>query len=172
MPKLFLVRHGEPRLAGTLLGRLDPPLSERGLEQARAALSEMDAAIAYVSPLRRAQQTASFLPASIPRVTLPDLPEVSLGDWEGLTWAEVEQAWPDAAARKLANWFNVPAPGGETWDQVRERAQRVMDRVRAGPFPAVIVAHHGINAVLSHLVCGADPCGHAQTYCEVVHHDF
>lgn len=171
MPKLFLVRHGEPLNKGLLLGRMDPELSVAGHAAARAALGTLEAAIAYVSPLQRAQQTASYLPGPVPRVTLEELPEISLGEWEGLHWSEVEARWPDLAQRKLERWFEVPAPGGEAWDAVLARATAAIERIRQGPFPAVVVAHHGINSVLTSLVTGCDPHTHKQAYCEVFCHE-
>lgn len=172
MPKLLLVRHGEPVEKGLLLGRRDPGLSETGHRVAREQLALLEAAIAYVSPLRRAQETASYLPAQIPRVTLDDLPEIGLGEWEGLNWNQVEERWPDVAKAKLERWWDIPAPGGETRDEVFGRAQRALDRVAQGPYPAIIVAHHGINGVLRSLLTQCDPHIHKQAYCEVFCHEF
>jgi broad specificity phosphatase PhoE len=171
MPQLLLIRHGEPEGKGRLLGRCDPGLSPAGHDAARQALAHIEAAIAYVSPLQRAQQTAAYLPAHIPRVTLPQLPEISLGEWEGLLWAEVEQRWPELACQKLERWLDIPAPGGEPWPEVLARATSVLEIVRRGPFPAVIVAHHGINSVLSSLLTGCDPHTHQQAYCQIFHHE-
>ncbi|HUQ91242.1 MAG TPA: histidine phosphatase family protein [Bryobacteraceae bacterium] len=172
MPQLLLVRHGEPELTGTLLGRKDPALSEEGRRAARLALGRLEGAFAYVSPLRRAQETAAFLPESIPRVTLPELAEICLGEWEGLKWSEVEERWPELAQQKLERWLDVPAPGGETRQQVFARAATVIERIRLGPLPAIVVAHHGINSVLSELASGCDPHVHKQAYCEVICHEF
>jgi broad specificity phosphatase PhoE len=168
MPELLLVRHAEPERKGVLLGRLDPVLSAAGHQRAARTMPELRAAAAYVSPLRRAQQTASYLAAGIPRVTLPDLAEVGLGDWEGLLWEDVELQWPELSRRKIERWFDVPAPGGEGWAEVHARARRVLEIVRSGPAPAIVVAHLGINAMLLHCVTGRDPQSHCQDYCDVV----
>lgn len=172
MPKLRLVRHAEPEVKGILLGRLDVGLSEEGLRCSSRALGALEGAIAYVSPLRRAQQTAAFLPPATPRLTLEDLTEIGLGQWEGKTWAEVETEWPELAARKLADWFAVAAPGGESFDQVQQRARRVWARLRSGPSPAIVVAHQGINAVLAAIVSGSDPRAFQQDYCAVFEYDY
>ena len=61
--KLLLIRHAEPDTAGG--PRPDPPLSERGREQGAALaawLAGEDLAAVYTSPLRRARETAAFLP--------------------------------------------------------------------------------------------------------------
>jgi broad specificity phosphatase PhoE len=168
MPELLLVRHAEPERKSVLLGRLDPVLSAAGHHCAAQKMPELRAAVAYVSPLRRAQQTASYLDADIPRVTLPDLAEVDLGDWEGLLWEDVELQWPELARRKIERWFDVPAPGGEGWADVHARARRVLEIIRNGPAPAIVVAHLGINSMLRHCMTGCDPQSHCQQYCEVI----
>jgi broad specificity phosphatase PhoE len=157
MPQLFLVRHGEPELKGTLLGRRDPGLSAEGRLAAQAALAGMSAAVAYVSPLRRAQETAAFLPPEIRRITVDALAEIGLGEWEGLEWREVEARWPDVARRKMERWFDIPAPGGETWQQVAARAASAIEQILSGQFPAVVVAHLGINSALTAQLTGCDP---------------
>ncbi len=55
--------------------------------------------------------------AGYPYGTDPDLIECDFGEWEGLTFAEVRDAWSDA----LAEWLASPAvapPGGESFDAV------------------------------------------------------
>lgn len=171
MPKLFLVRHGEPERKGVLLGQLDVGLSQEGFSRAREVLCAFEAAVCYVSPLRRARQTADCLPPSIPRVLLPDLTEIGLGDWEGLSWSEVEDHWPDMALKKLHNWFGVPPPGGEHWNIIRSRAELALARIRQGPFPALAIGHQGLHAVLHFLLTGHRPEEFLQNYCEVLSYD-
>jgi len=164
----YLVRHGEPALTGVLLGRMDPGLSAAGRAAARAALAGLRAAIAYVSPLRRALETAEFLPGDIERRILPDLIEVGQGDWEGLRWDEIEARDPELARTRLARWLEVPAPRGEPWAHVLARARAAAEIVSSGPLPAVVVAHHGINSALAHVIAGVDPAAFVQAYCEVI----
>ncbi len=168
MPELLLVRHAEPDWKGALLGRRDCGLSEQGRDAAAKAIPPIRAAAAYISPLRRARETASLLDPSILRTTVEELAEIGLGQWEGKTWPEVEDQWPELARRKMQDWFGVPAPGGETWDQALERARAALARIRQGPFPAVAVAHLGINAALAYLITGHDPKQHVQQYCEIL----
>jgi broad specificity phosphatase PhoE len=164
MPNLFVVRHAEPERRGVMLGRTDSPLSAAG-RAAAAQLSLLQAAIVYSSPLRRARETAAYIDA--PLDILYDLSEVSYGEWEGLTWDQIEAAWPDLARQKLEHWLSVPAPGGETWEEVQARASRALQRIRSGPFPAIVVAHFGINSELLRQAAGLDPLQFKQAYCEV-----
>ncbi|HBY62611.1 MAG TPA: hypothetical protein DEH78_22550 [Solibacterales bacterium] len=166
MRSLYVIRHGEPALKGVMLGRVDPPLSEAGREAARAALSDLQVDLVYASPLRRARETAAFINA--PCRIVDDLAEMAYGDWEGLAWAEIEGRWPDLVARKMADWWAVTPPGGETREQVAVRAARALDVIRQGPFPAAVVAHGGLNAELLWQASGRDPLRITQAYCEII----
>jgi broad specificity phosphatase PhoE len=169
---LYLVRHGEPTLTGVLLGRNDPGLSPAGHESARACLAGLQGAIAYVSPLRRARETAEYLDAAIPRGIVPELAEVCLGEWEGLRWTEVEARYPDMARRKAERWFDVTPPGGETWDEIRARAEQALAIATSGPSPAIVVAHQGINSVIAHLLAGIACLSYSQAYCQIIRYEF
>jgi broad specificity phosphatase PhoE len=159
MPTLYVVRHAEPEIRGVLLGHTDPGLSEAG--RAQAALLRLPEAMLYVSPLRRARETA---PGA--RV-VHDLREISYGDWDGLSWSEIEKRWPGAAAAKLEDWAGVTPPNGEEWSAFENRVATALAVVLAGPSPAVIVAHLGVNAVIASRLAGADPFCFQQQYCEI-----
>ena len=164
--RLYLVRHAEPTLAGRFIGRTDPPLSDNGLLQA-ATLSSLAVDHVYVSPLRRAQQTAAFIGTA--STTLDDLAELHFGDWEGLTWAEIAARDPDLAVRKLANWFAEPAPNGETLDELMNRLRGVLHLIQSGPHARVaVVAHAVVNGAIRSLLAGGDPAAYRQQYVEIV----
>ncbi|MBY0503337.1 MAG: histidine phosphatase family protein [Bryobacteraceae bacterium] len=162
--RLYLVRHAEPTLAGRFIGRTDPPLSDNGRTQA-AALVSLQVDQVYVSPLQRAQQTAAFIAA--PQTTLDELAELHFGDWEGLTWAEIAARDPELAERKLANWFSVPAPNGETLAELLVRLGRALEKIPPQPRVA-IVAHAVVNGALRSLLTGGDPASYRQQYAEVI----
>ncbi len=151
MPSLFLVRHAEPAITGVLLGSLDPPLSEAGRRHAAALLNGVSLAIVYSSPLRRAMETARALARGAPIEVLEDLREVSHGDWDGLTWSEIESRDPDLARRKLADWRGVTAPRGEPWSEFAARVKRAFEQISRGPRPAAIVAHAAVNQFLGNV---------------------
>jgi len=162
---LFLVRHAEPALTGVLLGRADPPLSETGRRAAREALAGLAVAVVYASPLRRSLETALAIPAK--RVVLDELTEISLGEWDGLRWDEIERRDPELARRKIAGWLGVTPPGGEEWDHFAARVAGALERIRRGPLPAAVVGHVAVNAVLAHLLAGRDQASFVQEYCEM-----
>jgi broad specificity phosphatase PhoE len=170
------VRHAEPETTGLLLGRSDPGLSEAGRAQAATLLASLNVAAIYSSPLRRARETAQLAIESGASqhcrcvIVLDDLTEITYGDWDGLAWPEIECRWPDLAARKLADWPRVTPPGGESWQLFTERVHRALERIRLGPFPAMVVAHSTVNSVLHHDLVGGDPftflqhCGEIRRY--------
>lgn len=166
MPQLYLIRHAAPESTGVLLGRSDPPLSAEG--RAQALNIRIDCARLYTSTLRRARETAALMSHGRPIFEWPELAEMSLGLWDGLAWSEIEGQWPDLAASKLKDWFGVTPPGGESWDEVCERVERIYGLIRRGPMPAAVVAHVGINAALAYIAAGYDPLKFHQEYCGVV----
>ncbi|HVN62556.1 MAG TPA: histidine phosphatase family protein [Gaiellaceae bacterium] len=102
MTELLLVRHAETEWnrEGRWQGHADPPLNEAGRAQAqalaRSLVGERVDAI-YSSDLRRAAETAEILAAALglPVTTDPDLREIDVGSWSGLTREEVAVQFPD-----------------------------------------------------------------------------
>lgn len=147
-----LLRHGETahtrdkRFSGS--GGDDPSLSEAGHAQVEAVASALAAArgidAVVSSPLVRTQQTAAAAAAALGLdVEVDDgIAECAFGEWEGLTFAEVESTWPDALAAWLGS-TSVAPPGGESFDEVTRRVQRSRDRIReAHPGRTVLVVSH------------------------------
>ena len=169
MPKLYLVRHAEPELTGVLLGACDPPLCEAG-RRASAAIQLPGVAVIYTSELRRARETAAAI-ATVPVIVDADLNEISYGTWDGLSWDSIVQQFPDEAEAKLADWRGVTPPGGEDWVRFEQRVGRAVGRIRAGVFPAAVVAHVTVNAVISSIFSNTEQSLFMQEYGEVVVHD-
>lgn len=165
MPKLYLVRHAEPAMAGVLLGACDPGLSEAGRRASRGIV--LDVAVIYTSALRRARETAEGVDSTAPRVILPELNEISYGEWDGRRWSDLEAAFPEQAAAKIADWRGVTPPGGEPWAHFEDRVRRAWTRIQAGPFPAAVVGHWAVNAILANTVTGGGASQFQQGYCEV-----
>lgn len=165
MATLFLIRHAEPFITGTFLGQTDPPLSPAGHVQAKEALSSLKVTVAYVSPLRRARETAAYLQSR--QITLSELQEIHFGEWTGKTWQQIETNWPALAQEKAANWLNVTPPGGESWTDFLRRVHTAWRCIRNGPSPAAVVAHAGVNAALAYLIEGHSPLQFKQAYTKV-----
>ncbi len=163
MAKFILVRHGESvwNSERRIQGNLDPELSERGKRQTdllvarlRTFMSSAVAAV-YSSPLRRAAQTAAEIAAAyrLPVFHDPDLCEMSLGKWEGMTVAEIQSAFPGRYEKWLEDPLASPAPGGEDLRAFDRRVQAALERMqRSHPGADLIVVSHGgvIKALLCH----------------------
>lgn len=163
LPALYLIRHGEPSITGVLLGHKDPPLSESGRLQMRSL--HVSADVYYTSPLCRARESADL--CGTPIVVLPELAEITLGEWDGRSWSEIETAYPSIARQKAADWTGVTPPGGETWEHFTERVDHALDVIRRGPLPAAVVAHVGVNAWIAHRIAGVDPLTFQQEYGQI-----
>ncbi|MDD7939665.1 histidine phosphatase family protein [Actinomycetospora lutea] len=159
--RLVLARHGRTlwNAESRMQGRLDPDLDEVGRAQALAAaplLAAYAPALLVASDQVRAWRTAEAVAKEAELVPRPEprLRETSLGDWEGLTGAEVEAGWPGG----LSSWGSDPAwapPGGESRVAVAERALPVLaelDEELAGSDErqtAMVVAHGGTISALT-----------------------
>ena len=162
----LLLRHGETvhttekRFSGA--GGDDPPLNERGSEQARraaAALHRRGGVDAVVSsPLRRALQTAEVVAGVLGvDVRLEEgFRECAFGAWDGRTFAQVQQEWP----AELAAWLgstSVAPPGGESFDALAERVQVARDKAiaRYASRTVLVVSHVTPIKQLVRLALGA-----------------
>jgi ribonuclease H / adenosylcobalamin/alpha-ribazole phosphatase len=164
---VHLIRHAEPEVRGVLLGRTDVALRADAIPSA-----EFSVATVFASPLRRARRTAELLFPNQPVTLLDGLAERDLGDWEGHSWSEVEHGWPDMARSAAADWFATTPPRGESWDCFVERVVSTWHVVRQAEKPIAVVAHVGVNAVLSQSIAGCNPAGFQQAYLEVLTLEF
>jgi len=175
MHSIYLIRHEEPELRGRFIGRTDPPLTAAGQRSAVAKLAGLEFAAIYVSPLRRARQTAGAIGGGVTPVVIPELAEIDFGEWEGFTWQEIQERWPNAACRKVEDWLGVTTPGGESWIDFCARVDRALDTILAGPMPTAVVAHMVVNSAIAARLLGSDPKQFRQDYgeiltCEAPHH--
>jgi broad specificity phosphatase PhoE len=153
MAELILLRHGETEWSRDRrhTGRTDLPLTTRGEDQARAlapALKDRTFSLVLVSPAERARHTAEL--AGLTGVeTDPDLWEWDYGGYEGITTADIRAERPGWYL-----WRDGVIPGdaehpGETIEQVAERADRVIARVRDVEGTVALVAHGHFLRVLT-----------------------
>ncbi len=146
----LLLRHGETALSAErrFAGRGDIPLTEEGLRQAAAAAERLAARggidVIVTSPLQRARQTAEAVARATgaPLQAEDGLAEIDFGKWEGLTFAEASERWPD----ELSSWMgNVDAapPGGESFAAAIHRVNAALDRLLAEhPFRTLLLVSH------------------------------
>ena len=130
MMKLLLIRHGQTdwNLLGKYQGQTDIALSGEGIRQAdllaqNFPVDTLD--IIYTSDLQRAFMTAERLAEkfSAPLYADKALRELNFGAWEGLTYQEIAERWP----QEVKNLFGAPEklqiPEGETFLMLQRRAR-------------------------------------------------
>ena len=155
---VYYLRHGETdwNVAGRLQGRRDVPLNARGRGQASrcgeilrdlfARESRDPASLDYQSsPLGRARESMDLARAALGLAAdgyriEPALTEISFGDWEGFTIAQLhERDPPGIAAREHDKWHFLP-PGGESYKMVAARMRAWYDGLTCD---TVVAAHGG-----------------------------
>jgi len=165
MGNLILLRHGETEWSrlGRHTGRTDLPLTPKGEATAAAlapVLAKLNITATFTSPAQRAEHTASLagLPNTVPD---PDLWEWDYGGYEGRTTQEIQAERPGWYL-----WRDGVIPGGaghpgEMVEQVGERTDRVLARVR--PLlergNVALVAHAHVLRVLTARWLQLDPSG-------------
>lgn len=159
MTTLILARHGETdwNRDGRFQGHADPPLNDRGREQAQSlaeALAEQRLDAIYSSDLRRAHETALVVAArkGLEVVVDPDLRERDVGEWSGLTLPEIEERFPE----ELRRFREEGASVGESREALSERIVAAVRRIAAA-YPrghVLIVTHGGALRTLRHAAGG------------------
>jgi probable phosphoglycerate mutase len=162
--RIIAIRHGETEwnVQTRIQGQIDIGLNERGRWQAvRAgqALAGESLAAVYASDLQRAWDTARQVaaPASAPLHAEPGLRERHFGCFQGQTFREIEQAWPEQARQwrqRVPDWS--PPEGGESLLALRARVGQTVDRIAARHLGEliVLVAHGGVLDALYRLATG------------------
>ncbi|GGU52464.1 bifunctional RNase H/acid phosphatase [Streptomyces albospinus] len=170
VPATFvLLRHGETaltpekRFSGS--GGTDPELSAAGRRQAEAtaaALAARGTIQAVVSsPLRRCRETADAVAARLGLdVRVEDgLRETDFGAWEGLTFAEVRERFPEDLDAWLGSAKAAPSGGGESFAAVARRVAVARDKLiaRYAGRTVLLVTHVTPIKTLVRLALGAPP---------------
>ena len=157
--KLILARHGETQLNrdGRVQGINDTPLNATGRAQARAlaaALSDDLPFLLYGSTVARATETAQVISEALRvRFTpLRGLEEMDVGRLLGLTGQEMRRRFPDIMRRWAENPAPVQMPGGESLQEVQDRAWRaVTELVDGHPDETVVAVTH--NFTIQTIIC-------------------
>ncbi|WP_105971562.1 bifunctional RNase H/acid phosphatase [Streptomyces geranii] len=164
-----LLRHGETpltpqkRFSGS--GGTDPSLSDVGRDQAERAAASLavrgtiEAIVA--SPLTRTRQTAAAVATRLGLdVTIDDgLRETDFGAWEGLTFGEVRERYPDDMNTWLADPEAEPTGGGESFAATARRMAVTRDKLVAAYAgrTVLLVTHVTPIKTLVRLALGAPP---------------
>ncbi len=161
--RIIFIRHGETDWNVTLQyqGQAQIPLNERGRQQARLAgerLRRLKASALYSSDIVRAWETAQIVGPLIglePQ-PMPELREIDVGQWEGLTPEELYRRFPDHMREYERDPARTVRKGGESYAQLQERALMALQQI-AETYPSdetVLTVSHGgtIRAILCHVI--------------------
>ncbi|WP_234416966.1 histidine phosphatase family protein [Loktanella sp. Alg231-35] len=143
MTRLWMVRHG-PTHAKTMVGWSDLPADLSDTAAVARLRAHLPDAPVVSSDLSRATATADAL---TPQTRLPhdsDLREINFGQWELRTFAEVEAEDPTTIRAYWETPGHVAPPDGESWNAVRARVDKAVDRyLQQAHEDLIIVAHFG-----------------------------
>ena len=158
--KFYLLRHGETdwNKLGKFQGLTDVSLNARGMAQAQEsalAALEWEHSIIYASPLTRTVQVAEEVRklSGAPVVTDPGLRELSLGDLEGVTGAEMRAGWAEVYNAWRENPAEVAMPNGESLAQLQRRAwDSILEIENSHPSAqGIVVVSH--NFAIRTIIC-------------------
>lgn len=158
LPLVYLARHGNTAWthSGQHTGLTDLPLTadgERNAVRLGDRLKGLTFAKVFTSPLQRAARTCELAGFAGVAETDPDLVEWNYGEYEGLTSSQILQQRPD--------WdlFRDGCPGGESPEQIGERAYHVLQRIRGTKGDVLVFSSGHFIRVLAACWLGLGPAG-------------
>jgi broad specificity phosphatase PhoE len=170
---IFLIRHGatDANLARPYIlqgSGINLPLSAIGREQLTATaqkLANIPLDGIFCSPLLRAQESAQIVaqPHHLTPELIPEITEINVGEWEGLSWDKIQVRDPEAYAQFQADSAQTPYKGGENYSDVATRVWPVFQKLAATQVGkrVAIVAHNIVNRVILAHALGV-PLAHAK----------
>ena len=169
--RLILVRHGQTdyNLHRRYQGKRNVSLNQTGREQTkrlanRLSAEKMDSL--HSSDLTRCVQTAESI-AGIHSLKIHEdacWRELSFGEWEGMSYAEIEAAWPELLQKWQTDPAHVSPPKGESFVQLAARVSSALDEMRShhAEQTVLLVTHGGVIRALLCLALGIDLNRHWQ----------
>lgn len=172
--QVYLIRHGETEDGDTrrYKGHTEVPLSVNGIKQIKRLANYLhhnseqraqkpvpgvvqgntDVTVIYTSDLCRAVKSAEIIaePYGLKPIIVEGLRERNFGVWEGMTFDEIKERWPDAFKAWADNPLKFSPMEGESTIEVRDRALKTFNDIveRHKGEMIAIVAHGGINRVI------------------------
>ncbi|MFB8190437.1 histidine phosphatase family protein [Microbacterium sp. NPDC055988] len=162
--RLLLARHGQTvwNVEHRLQGQLDSPLTDEGIAQAHAIadrIGHVGVLTVCSSPLGRALRTAVIIADRLGAevVEVPELADLDHGALAGMTWDEIDAAYPTTREERAANRYGWAFPGGESYAQARSRARKALSSCGwASDGTPLVVSHEMIGRMLRAELRGLD----------------
>jgi alpha-ribazole phosphatase/probable phosphoglycerate mutase len=155
--RLYLVRHGQVAdgHAHRYHGNNDIGLSQQGvrqLEKLADQLKSVPLAAVYASDLTRSREGAEILcqGRNLTLEAIPEFREIHFGVWEGLTFGEITERYPEELRARFNDLAAYRIPGGESLMDVRDRVLPKLEEIlaRHEGQSLALVAHAGVNRVI------------------------
>ncbi|GLK78919.1 2,3-bisphosphoglycerate-dependent phosphoglycerate mutase [Methylopila turkensis] len=162
--RLVLVRHGQSEwnLKNLFTGWKDPGLTEKGVEEAKAAGARLKAQdikfdVAFTSKLQRAQRTNDLILAElgqrVPVIEDAALNERDYGELTGLNKDDARKTWGEQKVLMWRRSYEVPPPGGESLRDTVARAlpyfvREILPRVLNGEQTLVTAHGNSLRALI------------------------
>ena len=147
-PQLYFIRHGETAwsLSGQHTGQTDIPLTAHGEDQAKGLaplLEHVEFAHVFTSPRQRARRTCELAGLGSAAEIEPDLAEWDYGEYEGRRSLDIREERPGW------NIFKDGCPGGETPQEITDRADRLISKLVALDVNTAVFSHGHFGCVLA-----------------------
>jgi alpha-ribazole phosphatase len=155
--RIYLVRHGqvEGHEEKRYNGQVNVPLTQLGREQSGRVcdcLGKHPLDAVYSSDLDRSRYCAELIAEAhgLSVSAHESLRELHIGDWEGRTWAELQEAYPDDWRARMQDLVNFQVPGGESLQDAADRIRPTIQNILAKHPGAdvALVAHGGVNRII------------------------
>lgn len=169
MTKIIIVRHGQTRwnVEQRFRGTQDVPLDETGISQAKALSGRLESVpivAVYSSPLQRAFKTAEIIsaPHHLEPIVSGGLANIDYGELEGRLISEIAVEFPEFYHSMLETPHLVRFPGGDTLDELTNRAMSGLHEIISQHQGQTIVAvsHQVVTRVLICAILGLDNSHH------------
>lgn len=144
---IVFVRHGRTKCNtdGVFAGKTDSYLSDEGIREIeilKESLKEEKFDKVYVSPLKRAVQTAEIL--GFKGETDEKISEVDFGLFEGLTYKNAEKKYPEDCRRLESDYINFRFPGGESLTELYNRTCEFIESIPKNYKRVLVITHEGV----------------------------
>jgi len=156
---LMLVRHGESEWnrAGRLQGQVNSPLTDLGINQAKAIRDYLSGFLLnqeleiYTSPLDRAIQTAEIIAQGIEypsrKIIIEErLNDFNVGEISGtFGWDKVAEIFPEQAQLRLQDPMRFHPSGGESGAEFEARLRSLLEDLKDDGTLKLMVSHGIVN---------------------------
>ena len=164
MKTVIMVRHGqsETNVRKVFTGQIDAPLTDMGRQQARLMAEYLDKYKVdkiYASSLNRAVETAQAIAdrQHCPLEKRDELRELNAGLWQGLSFEEIAEKYPQTYVAWRSDIGNAKPDGGETCSQLYDRVTAFLQQVLEEPEDTVCLVCHAIPIrMMESYICALD----------------